>query len=550
LQNATRQTPSTLTLRIRLAALTLLVLGLPASADSVKPDDWRARGARLEEKSAWAEACRCYEDILRKERGNPIAREGYRRSLRRLHLSTRHADASYRRSIERLAPSQSLEIYEQVLSILRRAYPDRARTNPQQLFQNGLDEMRLALDEPLFQRHQMSGVKPAAIEAFQKRLATWSARITTLGEARDEVLLVICSAPKEGIALRPALVSALTLEFAAGACNTLDEFSSFLTPGSMASVQAALKGKLLGVGIELGVVAERLTVTRVYAKSPAALAGFVKGDHVVKIAGINVENLPPDVAAERLRGAKGTSVEVEIARSKKAIRLSRRSFPVSSVEYQALPLAYGLQYGYLRIHHFQDSTLQEVKDALAAMSKPGDPLRGLVLDLRGNPGGVFKSAVAVAELFLGEGIIVVGQSPIEDFNRAYKADNPAASQIPAVVLIDGDTASAAEVLAAALKESRPAHSPTLLLGQTTFGKGSIQYIIPLEKSPLEKLAGIRLTVARFLSPSSSPVTGRGIAPTVSSDLEGAALLNKAREQLLDLINAAMMPRTVMAGGAS
>jgi len=260
--------------------------------------------------------------------------------------------------------------------------------------------------------------------------------------------------------------------------------------------------------------------------------------------------LPPDVAAERLRGAKGTTVDIEITRSKKAIRLGRRFFPISSVEYQALPLGYGLQGGYLRIHHFQDSTLQEVKDALAAMSNPGDPIRGIVLDLRGNPGGVFKSAVAVAELFLGEGIIVVGRSPSSDFNRVYKADNPAASQIPAVVLIDGDTASAAEVLATALKESRPAHAPTLLLGQTTFGKGSIQCIIPLDKSPLEKLAGIRLTVARFLSPSSLPVTGRGVAPTVISDAEGAALLAEAQKQLTDLINAALMPRPMMAGGAS
>lgn len=550
MQNATRQTPHGPTFRIRLALLALLAVGLPASADNTKPEEWRARGAGFEEKNAWAEACRCYEDVLRKERGNVLAREGYRRSLRRLHLSTRHADASYRRSLTRLSPSQSLDIYEQVLSILRIAYPDRGRTDFQQLFQNGLDEMRLALDEPLFRQHQLSGVKPATIDAFQKRLAGWSARVATLTEAREEVLVVILAASKDGIALRPALVSALALEFAAGACNTLDEFSSFLTPGSMATVQAALEGKLMGVGVELGVVADRLAVTRVYPKSPAALAGFVKGDLVVKIAGVNVENLPPDVAAQRLRGANGTAVDVEIARSKKPVRLTRRAFPVSSVEYQALPIGYGMNGGYVRIHHFQDSTLQEVKDALVAMSHPGDPIKGLVLDLRGNPGGVFKSAVAVAELFLGEGIIVVGQSPFRDYNRTYKADNPAASQIPAVVLVDGETASAAEVLAAALKESRPAHAQTMLLGQTTYGKGSIQCIIPMGKSPLEKLAGIRLTVARLLSPTNEPVSGRGVAPTLPSDLEGEALLIEARTQLQELIKAAMMPRPAPVGGAS
>lgn len=529
--------------------MTLLVFGLPASAEDVRADDWKTRGATFEKRTAWAEACRCYEDVLRKERGNVIAREGYRRSLRRLHLATRQADATYRQSLTKLTPPQALEIYEQVLSILRVAYPDRARINLQLLFQNGLQEMQFALDDPLFRRHQLPGVKPELIEAYKKRLDTWSAHITTLSGAREEALLVIRSAAEEKIKLTPSLVSALTLEFAAGACNTLDEFSSFLTPGSMSTVQAALKGKLLGVGVELGVVADRLTVTRVYPKSPAAQAGFLKGDLVLEIAGVNVQNLPADVAAERLRGDRGSAVEITIGRAdaKKSFRLSRRSFPVSSVEYHQLPLDSVMNGGYLRIHHFQDSTFQEVKDALAAMNT-GDPIKGLILDLRGNPGGVFKSAVAIAELFLGEGIIVVGQSTFKDFNRTYKADNPTASQIPAVVLVDGETASAAEVLAGALKESRAAFS-TMLLGQTTFGKGSIQVIIPMDKSPLEKLAGIRLTVARFLSPSNSPVTGRGIVPTISSDAEGAALLDEAQGELLKLINAVMRPPRMM-GGAS
>ena len=550
MQNATRQTPRSLGTKIRLVAWTLLVVGLPASAAEVPADDWRARGAAFERRNAWAEACRCYEDILRKERGNVIAREAYRRSLRRLHLATRQADASYRRSLTQLTPAQALEIYEQVLAILRVAYPDRDRTNIQLLFQNGLQEMQFALDDPLFRRHQMPGVKPALIDAYKKRLDSWSAQVTTLSEAREEAFLVIRSASEEKIKLSPSLISALTLEFAAGACNTLDEFSSFLTPGSMSTVQAALKGKLLGVGVELGVVADRLTVTRVYAKSPAAQAGFVKGDLVLEIAGVNVQSLPADVAAERLRGERGSAVEILIGRgeAKKSFRLSRRSFPVSSVEYDPLHLPSGMNCGYLRIHHFQDSTLQEVKDALAAMNNPGDPIKGLILDLRGNPGGVFKSAVAIAELFLGEGIIVVGQSPIRDFNRTYRADNPLASQIPAVVLVDGDTASAAEVLAGALKESRATRSPTRLLGQTTYGKGSIQVIIPMDKSPLEKLAGIRLTVARLLSPSNSPVTGRGVVPTDSSSLEGDALRYKAQELLYNLINEAMMPPR-MVGGA-
>jgi len=423
------------------------------------------------------------------------------------------------------------------------------------MFQQGLQELRLALEEPLFRRHHLAGVKAGAIEAFKKRIENWSARVSTLSEVREQALMVVRSAGKDGVPTRPALLSTFTLELAAGACNTLDDFSSFLTPASMATVKAALKGKLLGVGVELGIVKDQLVVTRVYPKSPAFEAGLLEGDRVLKIAGQPVEDLPADAAAERLRGVANSSVDVEIARARRPIRLARRAFPIASIEYRFNhgPMEqYLFQTGYLRIHQFQDSTYQEVKDALAAMHDAADPIKGLVLDLRGNPGGVFKSAVAIAELFLGDGIIVIGQSqgPFKEFNRPFKAENPAAAQFPVVVLIDGETASAAEVLAGALKESRPARAPTLVVGQTSFGKGSIQFIIPMDRSPLDSLAGIRLTVARLLSPSRQPVTGRGVVPDQVSELEGDALMGAAKTKLQQLINDALAPRPVMMADAS
>src|SRR5262249_49076876 len=152
--------------------------------------------------------------------------------------------------------------------------------------------------------------------------------------------------------------------------------------------------------------------------------------------------------------------------------------------------------GYLRINYFHEETLREVKTALREMSMQA-PIRALVLDLRGNPGGVFFSAVQVAELFLSGGVISVAQSTHPDFNRTFEAKTPGPVDLPLAVLVDGETASAAEVLAAALKDSRP--NQTWLMGQPTFGKGSVQCMIELKKAPLgdkDKLAGIRLTVAK------------------------------------------------------
>jgi carboxyl-terminal processing protease len=150
----------------------------------------------------------------------------------------------------------------------------------------------------------------------------------------------------------------------------------------------------------------------------------------------------------------------------------------------------------------------------------------------------------VSELFLPDGVIVISQSPFKEFNRTYKVETTNPYQFPIVVLIDGETASAAEVLAGALKEGRAGKVPTLVMGQPSYGKGSIQCVIPLEKSPLDNPTAIRLTVAKLFSPSNQPYTGRGVSPHEPTDLTGDALLEEARKELLRLITKPMMPDTM------
>jgi carboxyl-terminal processing protease len=509
------------------------------SAEASRLDDLRRQAQTFEQNRDWLEACRCYDEILRKDRRQPEARDGYQRCLRRYHLVRRHRDTSYRQLLTRLTPAQALDVYEQVLSTVVAAYVDRARTQWTDLFQQGVRELRLALEETVFVQEHLADAGPDGVAAFRDRLDGWRDRkVGSRGEAREQVLAVVRAGQQAGLLPRPGWIVAVALEFASGACNALDEYTLFLTPGSYHDAQAALRGKLVAVGIEVAPVDQHLEVTRVYPRSPAREAGVQRHDRVMKIDGQPVDGLPAEVVAEKLRGAAGSVVKVEILGvgqiEPRVLELTRRPVVVPSVEHEIRtamtdsgePVPVGL----MRISHFQESTLQEVKEALASLQTDG--MRVLILDLRGNPGGLFKSAVSVAELFLGAGVIVVTRSQFPEYNRPFRADvgNPLA--VPMAVLIDAETASSAEVLAGALKEHRRA----TLVGQTTFGKGTIQCVIPLDKPPLDKVpGGIRITVARFYSPARHPYCGIGVSPDVPFPPEGDPVVAEARRLLLGML---------------
>ncbi len=505
-------------------ALLIGVLLLPVSsrlaAEEPRPLDMKAQGKSAEDRGDWLQACRCYDEALRKNRGDDDARKGYLRCLRRLQLAARHTDPIYRQTLARLDQSAALATYEQVLGVLTYAYPERGRAELPQLFQQGLDEARLALEDQTFRTRYLPGARTEAVAAFKTSLLGWRVRkMSKLADAREQLWSVLRQASRDGLPMRSAFASALVMEFAAGACNGLDEYSSFLTPRHLASLQGTARTRpgQVGVGLEVAFSDGKLLVTRVYPKGPAQDAGLVPGDHILSIDGQPVSRFKgvSAAAAEKLLGKPRSLLNIEIQDTDgpKVVSMKRRAVVLPSVE-EPRKLE-GAHLGYLRINYFTENTLHEVKTALAELTSPmmGEPIKGLVLDLRGNPGGVFTAAVAVAELFLSGGVVVIGQSPFPEYNRTFKSELTGPYQLPIVVLVDGDTASSAEVLAAALKESRPA-TTIKVIGQPTYGKGSIQCLIQLKKAPLDKMAGIRLTVARLFSPSSQPLTGKGIRPDV------------------------------------
>jgi carboxyl-terminal processing protease len=504
-----------------------------------------------EKEGQWLKACRLYDELVRKDRTHPMARMGYQRCLRRLHQSLRQADPSYRAILAKLTVTQALDLFEETVGVLSTAHAERERVTLESLFTHGMVELRNALEDPEFVRHHLSTAKPAALAAYKNRLLNWTVpTLNTKAEVREQVLAIVRAAAKDGLTPRPVLVAAFVLEFAAGATNAIDEYGLFMTPGHLAFTQAMLKGRVVHPGLEIGLRDDRVQVTHVYPKSSASEAGVVSGDRIQRINGVAVADLPAEAIAEKLRGPAGSTVEVAIERFRDPVKLQRRPTSIPSVEYAREDFD-GSVVLRLRINYFGESTLQEVKDALASIAASGDTLHGVLLDLRGNPGGLFESAIRITELFLDEGTIVVGRSPFKKYDRTFKAANPGfVTDVPVVVLVDGDTASAAEVVAGALKESRTGRFTTLVMGQNTFGKGSIQCVVPLDRTA-EKSTAVRITVAKLFSPTNQPYTGKGITPHLPSDLEGEALLNEARKQLLERLKPMgtmpMMPTPPMPG---
>jgi carboxyl-terminal processing protease len=217
-----------------------------------------------------------------------------------------------------------------------------------------------------------------------------------------------------------------------------------------------------------------------------------------------VAGLPTEVAAELLRGEAGTALDLEVRtvdQPARVLRLKRQAVSVPSVsEPRVLDERSGI--AYLQLLAFQETTVPELDLAIAKLQALG--MRVLVLDLRGNAGGLFETAVQVVERFLSSGIIVSTHGQLRDYNVTYQAHGMSVVAVPLVVLVDGETASSAELVAGALKDNQRG----TLVGQTTFGKGSVQKVRKLHTGP----GGLRVTVARFYSPAGQPYCGTGILP--------------------------------------
>ncbi len=491
------------------AALVLLAAPAGAAESSLAwtpaaghHDDLASRAESLAHEGRWADVVSICETAARKGSLAPALRERY--DLAKLHcdIARRHAEPAFRRQLAALSEADARRVYAEVIGRIASHHvdhPDFAR-----LAGRGRLAVEVAIEEPAF-------VAVHATQATPERRALYRQQVQALVAARP----VATQADVETHAAWIARVAhsilgvapAVTLmEMSAAAVGGLDEYSAFLTNGQLDDLYAQIEGRFVGLGVELKSAPDGLLVVHVIPGSPAERSGLRPGDHLVGIGGRAIGGLGVDEAAQLLQGAEGSLVTLAIVRGPgpaRAVTVRREHVEVPSVEGdKLLDAAAGV--AYLKLASFQKTTAADLEAALRRLDQSG--MRSLVIDLRGNPGGLLSAAVDVADLFLERGLVVAtrGRSPEEDFN--YSAGRPGTWRMPLVVLIDGDSASSSEIFAGAIRD----HGRGTIVGSRSYGKGSIQGIFPLESAGV----GMRLTTAKFFSPRGLPYSNVGVEPHV------------------------------------
>lgn len=290
-----------------------------------------------------------------------------------------------------------------------------------------------------------------------------------------------------------------------GMVSSLDPHSLLLPPEELEDLQIDTKGKFTGIGISISIRDGFVTVVSPIEGTPAYRAGIKAGDRIIEVDGKPVKDLRE--AVKKMRGPKGTKVAVTVARKGEPepieFNLIRDVIPIQSV--RATMLKPG--YGYAWVTHFRDQTVRDLEKSLKKLEKEHGALKGLVLDLRDNPGGLLPQAIKMSDLFLSEGDILSIRGRLKRHTRAFSAHQDDDDvTYPLVVLINGGSASASEIVAGALQDNKRA----VIMGTTSFGKGSVQTVETLRDG-----YGLKLTIARYYTPKGRSIQAKGIEPDIT-----------------------------------
>lgn len=482
---------------------------LPAGAPGVsqpaagpQADDLASRTTALADQGRWSDVVKICETAARKGTLDPALARQY--DLAKLHcdVARRHAEPAYRRQLSMLSEAEARRAYGEVLGRIGTHHidqPDYAR-----LAARGRLAIDVALDDPAFVAAHASQATPDRRAAYRGQVERIVATRPVASQADAEAVAAwVARAGHSILGIEPAVA---LMEMAAAAVGGLDEYSAFLTTGQLEDLYSQIDGNFVGLGVELKSAADGLAVVHVIPGSPAQRAGIRAGDHLIGVGGRSIGGMSVDEAAHLLQGPAGSLVTLAVVRgpgAARAVTVRREHVDVPSIE-EAVIVDAATGIARIRLTSFQKTTAADLDAALRRLDAAG--MRALVLDLRGNPGGLLSAAVDVADLFLDRGLVVAtrGRSPEEDFN--YTAAKSGTWRVPLVVLIDGDSASSSEILAGAIRD----HRRGTIVGSRSYGKGSIQGIFPLEAAGV----GMRLTTAKFFSPRGLPFSGVGVEPDV------------------------------------
>jgi carboxyl-terminal processing protease len=471
-----------------------------AAAPAVHQSDLASRTIRLVQERRWSDVVSTCETAARK--GTLPADLQQRYDLAKIHcdISRRHTESAYRTRLAGLSEGDARRVYGDVLGRIGSHHVEAP--NYARLVSRGCLAMDVAIDDPAFVSLYAAQATPERRNVYREQVSRVVAGRSIGSQAEAETIAAwVARIAHSSLGIPPAIT---IMEMTAAAVGGLDEYSSFLTTGQLDELYAQIEGNFVGLGVELKGADDGLLVVHVIPGSPAERASLRSGDHIVGVGGRSIGGMGVDEAAQLLQGPEGSSVTLAVARGgaiARAMTVRREHVEVPSIEdVRVLDPTTGV--AYLKLTSFQKTTAADLEAALRRLDTAG--MRSLVIDLRGNPGGLLSAAVDVSDLFLDRGLVVAtrGRCPDEDFN--WSAGRSGTWRVPLVLVIDGDSASSSEIFAGAMRD----HARATIVGTRSYGKGSIQGIFPLETAGV----GLRLTTAKFFSPNGRPYSNVGVEP--------------------------------------
>ncbi len=511
---------------IRSFLLFLLLLGAAswsnaALAEPALPldlDDTRSAlsiGEELERTGKWLDAVQHYESSLKRWPTDDDLKYGKRRAKTHFKIDRRYADKSFQSTLLAMSEAEALDLYDELLSQVRRNFVDPLSCRS--VVAHGTESFYIALANPKFLDANLPAARNESertarrdgIKQLRKTLTEgyWNRDVAEKEQARAMVLEV-CRLARQKVGLQP---SSVVMEYIFGGCNSLDDYSGFLTADRLADLYSNIDGEFVGIGVEMKAVETKgMLLVNVLPESPASGGGLQKGDYLVSIDGTDIRDASIDDAANRLKGQTGSRVKLRIARETSSknwdATLIRREVHVKSIP-EAKIVDSQNQIAYVKLAGFQKSTSQEFGDAMDNLQRQG--MRALILDVRGNPGGLLTAAVEILDRLIDDGVLVSTKGRSNDQNWTYRSQRNGAVNVPMVLLTDGDSASASEIVAGAIRD----HHRGTIVGRKTYGKWSVQSIFHVGRS-----TGMRLTTARFYSPNGNTYGQVGIEPDVLVEL--------------------------------
>ena len=459
----------------------------------------------------WNEALNYWEKALKENPNETPLLMRYYRARIQYDITHRLADRLYVQLVNSASVSLGRLTLNDLLFKLELSYVDEI--NWKRVSYYGLAGVSQALYNPAFRYQYLVRVKnDVIVQMEQKWLQTARAiPINTMEDVFKQAVTIAAMA-KRDCQINEAVI---IMEYVCGVLNTLDQYTGLLTPTQLQDMSNQINGEFVGIGVELKTIKGELRVIRPLTNSPAQKAGLLPGDAIVAVNGVRAADTTVDKISNSLLGESGSTVQLEIARRNapnQIFDIVRQ--PVKSPSIDNIKIIDPEdKVGYLKINHFQKTSLNELDAALLFLNSQG--MKSLIIDLRGNPGGLLQAAVETSNRFLPAGVIVStkGKNPQE--NQEFRASRPNTQSIPLVVLIDKNSASASEIFAGAMRDFKRAK----IVGTRSYGKGSVQGIFRLQNSNL----GLRMTTAKFYSPLGKPFVRVGVSPDV--EVQTVALLN-------------------------